>query len=621
LNTLIACATFRRRTDRLASLACLSAALLTACSSVPPERNDPVRSGDYQHLARSIDWRVLSEMKRAAVPGVVVAVVDGQRVVYSHAWGVARSGGNTAVDENTCFRIGSISKLFTATALLRLADDGQLQLDDPITAHVPDVRIGSRFPDAAPMTLRALLSHHAGLQGNRLRGMWEQQPSPLAELPALLADEALVWAPQSRYGYSNLGFGLLGSVVELRTGLPFAQALRQNVLLPLGMSQAGFHRNGQVPPGCATGHRAGAPLPPVGLRDESAGAMTASAGDMAQFLKFALADGRGTDGAEVLRPAALQSMFQPQFEGLPLDFGHRIGLAWMLSGQTVRGATGPIAWHAGQFPGYHAAVVVSRADGVAVVVLANAEEASTFTVQVAAEALVLALEAKTGHAAPQRASARPTLKTAVAPAELAALAGDYAVFGSRSRFRAKDGKLSAQLLGNQLDLVPATDGRFVLQKGVLGLVDVTVPDLFVRFATVQGRRYAVLEGLPAPMVFERLQPGPVPAAWTARLGHYSADVGDNAMEFVEFELRVENGLLLARVITNNRVVGLHNAAGSIVLQPDSDSLATVAGGGAMDGGVLQAVRRDGQDVLTYSGYVLTRSARSSEQAALTLSSR
>jgi CubicO group peptidase (beta-lactamase class C family) len=584
-------------------------ALLCACTSSAPQRSGPVQKGDYEYMSRSIDWRINSEMHRAAVPGVVVAVVDGERTVYSKAWGVTQAKGRTSVDEKTCFRIGSISKLFTATELLRLADSGQLSLDNSISTQLPGFRIGSRFHGAAPITLRALLSHHAGLQGNLLRGMWEAQPSPLAKLPAMLADEDLVWAPQSHYSYSNLGYGLLGNVVERSTGMLFAQALRQDVLRPLGMDHADFYRNSETPPGCAIGHRKGEPLSDFGLRDESAGAMTSSAVDMAKFLKFVLANGRSAEGAVLLPPEAIDSMFQPQFEGLPLDFGQRIGLGWLLSGQTVRGANGPVAWHAGLFPGYHAAVMVSRVDGVAAVVLANAEEASTFTLEVAAEALALALEAKTGHASPEYTAVGPSLRTSIASGELAALAGDYAVFGSRSQFRAKDGKLSAQLFDNQIDLVPTTDGRFALQKGVLGLVDVTLPNLFVRFVTVQNQQYAVLDGLPAPMAFERLKPGPVPMAWTARVGRYSADAGDNAMEFIEFELRVEDGLLQARVVTNNRVAGLRNAAGSIVLQPISDSAAIVPGGGANDGGVLQAVRRNDRDVLTYSGYVLTRLAQ------------
>lgn len=587
-----------------ATLCAVAGALLAGCASAPPQRSGPVVKDDYQHLAQVLDWRVAGAMKQAAVPGVAVAVVDDQRVLWSRGWGLTEAGGTVAVDADTCFRVGSVSKLFTATAVMRLVERGELQLDTPVSALLPGFSMRSAF-DGPPVTVRSLLSHHGGLPGNRLRGMWEAQADTLPQLQKQLASEALVAPPQSRYEYSNVGYAMLGRIVEQRGGQPFAAAMRQELLQPLNMTGARFDGAAHLPVGCAQGHRKGRPLAPFGLRDEPAGALSASATEMAKFLQFMLADGRA-GGQALLGPAAVQSMFTPQFEGLPLDFGHRVGLGWLLSGTRVVGASGPVAWHAGLYPGYHAAVVVSRADRLAAVVLANAEEASAFTVQVASEALALALEAKTGRAQPAATAARPALKAQPDSAGLAALAGDYAVFGTRTRIDARATRLATRLFDNDLDLVPTEDGRYALQKGVLGLVDVTLPDLFLRFTTVQGRRYAVLEGLPAPFAFERLEPRPIPAAWLARQGHYVADAGDNAITFKRFELTAADGVLLARVLTDNRVAGKTDTAGEIVLEPLSEHMARIVGSAAMDGGMLQAERRDGRDVLTYSGYVLTR---------------
>lgn len=576
---------------------------LSSCSTARPPAV-PVQQGDYSHMTRNLDAMLLSALKRNSVPGATVAVVNEHGVVWAKAYGVTSTATGAAVSMGTCFRIGSVSKLFTATEIMRRVGRGEIDLDVPLATQLPGFGMKHRFENSPPITVRALLSHHAGLPANHLRGMWERQPDSLAQLQATLRDEALIAPPQTRYSYSNLGYAMLGRLIEERSGLPFAAAMQQDLLQAAGMQHATFERQAHMPPDCAPGHRKGLPVPPNGLRDEPAGALLASPADMAQFLKLVLADGQA-QGRQVIPAEALQAMFQPQFQGLPLDFGHRMGLGWMLSGVKVAGA-GPIAWHAGQYPGYHAAVLLSRTDKLAAVVLANGEEARSFSLQAAAKALELALEAKTGRAAPPRPQPKVVLRTNASADELAPFAGDYAVFGNKTAIQQKKGRLSVELFDSQLDLVPTDDGRFALQKGVLGLMEFTLPDLFVRFTTADGRRHAVLEGLPAPMAFERLEKKPIPHAWLRRLGRYASGTADNTLAFREFELAVDDGVLVARVVTNSPVTGLEGGRGSVALLPASDNIADVAGGGALDGGAVQATRRDGKDTLLFSGYVLTK---------------
>jgi CubicO group peptidase (beta-lactamase class C family) len=590
------------RSSLLVGVACCM--YLSACSTARPDAQ-PVQQGDFGHMTRSMDALLLSALKRTSVPGAAVAVVDEQGVVWARTYGVTDTRSLTAVSMDTRFRVGSVSKLLTATEVMRRAGRGEIHLDAPLAAQLPGFRMPGRFEGAQPLTVRALLSHHAGLPANHLRGMWEAQPESLAQLQAALSNEPLIAPPQTRYVYSNPGYALLGRLIEERSGLPFAAALQHELLRPAGMQQASFERRAQLALDCAPGHRKGQPVQASGLRDEPAGALVASASDMAKFLQLVLAQGQA-NGRQLIAAEALEAMFQPQFEGLPLDFGHRMGLGWMLSGVEVPGA-GPIAWHAGQYPGYQAAVLVSRSDKLAAVVLANGEEARSFTLQAAAKALELALEAKTGRAAPPRPEPKPALRTDARPEALAPLAGDYAIFGNKTAIQLKKGRLAVELFDTTLDLVPTTDeGRFVLQKGVLGVLDFTLPDLFVRFTSAGGQRYAVLGGLPAPFAFERLEKRPIPPAWLSRLGRYTSDTADNTLAFREFELAVDDGVLIARIVTHSAVTGIEGGKGRVPMRPVSDGLAEVYSGGALDGGALQATRRDGKDTLLFSGYVLTK---------------
>lgn len=591
------------RTSLLLSVACCL--YLSACTTARPPA-EPVLQGDFSHMTRSMNALLLNALKRSSVPGAAVVVVNERGVVWAQPFGVTDTHSRTPISMDTCFRVGSVSKLFTATEVMRRVGRGEIDLDAPLATQLPGFGMQSRFEPAKPITVRALLSHHAGLPANHLRGMWEPEPDSLAQLQTALRHEPLIASPQTRYVYSNLGYAMLGRLIEERSRMPFATAIRQELLQPAGMTHTTFERRASMPAHCAAGHRKGRPVQPSGLRDEPAGAMLASAADMANFLQLVLANGQA-NGRQLISAEALQSMFRPQFEGLPLDFGHRIGLGWMLSGVEVAGA-GPIAWHAGQYPGYHAAVVMSRSDKLAALVLTNGEEGRSFALQTAAKALELALEVQTGRAAPPRPDTKLVLRTDATADELAPLAGDYAVLGSNTAIKLKKNRLTLEIFDSQLDLVPTNDGRFALQKGVLGVLDFTVPDLFVRFTSADGRRHAVLDGLPAPMAFERLEKKPIPPAWLSRLGRYTSDTADNTMEFREFELAVDNGVLIARVVTHNPVAGLEGARGRVALQPVSDDIAEIFNGGAMDGGSVRATRRQGADTLLFSGYVLTRIA-------------
>jgi hypothetical protein len=298
-------------------------------------------------------------------------------------------------------------------------------------------------------------------------------------------------------------------------------------------------------------------------------------------------------------------MFEPQFAGLPLDFGQQTGLGWMLGGLEVPDAA-RLSWHDGGYPGYFGALIVARTHKLGVIVLANSGEARKFANRVGTKALELALEAKRGVPAPAPA-ARATVAEVEVPSErLNAYPGTYVVFGAMSRISRDGGRLSVDALGTRLDLVPVAGDRFVPKKSVLGLFDFPLPDMSVRFDSVEGRRFAVLEGFPAPLAFERIEKKPVPSAWRARLGRYRCENSDATLEFHKLDLAVEDGLLVARVSASSRVLGQEQAEGPVALEAISDDEAIVIGVGNAEGSVIHATRRDGVDVLSYSGYSFTR---------------
>jgi CubicO group peptidase (beta-lactamase class C family) len=189
-------------------------------------------------------------------PGLAYGVVADGQLVHSGGCGVRRTGGPVP-DAGTVFRIASMTKSFTATTLLLLRDRGALRLDDPVQDYVPEVR-GVQVPaaDCSPLTIRQLLTMTAGFPtddpwGDRQQGL---EPAVFARLLAH-GGVRCAWAPGTRFEYSNLGYAILGKVIETATGMDYARVIRAEVLGPLGLDMTGFEAAEFDPAQLACGYR------------------------------------------------------------------------------------------------------------------------------------------------------------------------------------------------------------------------------------------------------------------------------------------------------------------------------------------------------------------------------
>lgn len=580
-------------------LALLVAAPLAACSSAP-RRPDRVTQGDYGYARAHLAWLVRDAMAKHGVKGVSLALVDDQQVVMAEGFGLADEARGVPATAETLYRIGSLSKLFTALEVVRLADGGRIDLDRDVTAYVPRFSMRSRFAATQPVTVRALLAHHAGLPSDLLRGMWVARPGSLEDLVEELREESLASPPQTLFKYSNIGYSLLGRAVELALARPLPDAMRAEILAPIGMSRSSFAEMPELAAETSKGYRSGAAIPALGLRDAPAGSMVSCASDMARFLRFVFAGGR-VRGDRLVSEAALDAMFQPQFAGLPLDLGHEVGLGFQLSGLSPSGRRA--AWHTGAYPPFFAVLALLRDEKLGVVLLANGEEARSFALEVATKALELALEVKRGSAAPPTAAARRP-RFHPAPGAVGRRAGRYVVLGELTEIQDAGDRLRASFGGAQLDLVPVASDRFVPEKRLLfGLLRYPLAPLEIQFAEVEGRALAVMRGTPAPLAFERVAPVALPASWLARLGRYAPeDLSGEAFTIRNLRLEDQAGVLVARVALSGLLPGDAAIERRLALRPVSDDEAVVAGIANGEGGTVRAMREGGREVLRYSGF-------------------
>jgi CubicO group peptidase (beta-lactamase class C family) len=263
--------------------------------------------------------RIPELMAEQDIPGLAVAVVGRDRVLWAEGFG-ARDDEGDPVTPDTIFGLESPSKLFTATAVMQAVEAGRLDLDEPITAHLPDFTVHSAF-EAHPerrITLRMLLSHTAGLTHEAPVGNSnELDPGTFDEHVLSISDTWLRFPVGSGFAYSNLGIDLAGYILERAEGRPFPDVMRDSLLDPLGMDRSTFDRaeigaddNRAVP------HVDYYPEPPLYEPMTAAGGLYSSADDLARFLRFQL--GEGTyDGRTVVDRDSMEEMrtIPPPFAG------------------------------------------------------------------------------------------------------------------------------------------------------------------------------------------------------------------------------------------------------------------------------------------------------------------
>lgn len=301
-----------------------------------------------------LSHRLARAQAESRMPSLVAGLVRGGALLWAGGCGRLPDGSVPGADVQ--YRIGSITKSFTAALILRLRDDGAVRLEDQLEDHVPATPLGER-------TLRDLLSHQAGLRAESPGDWWERAPGGAwDDLAATLTPGTLPHPAGQRFHYSNLGFGVLGEVVARRRGRPWADCVRDELLAPLGMDRTTTRPQAPAAPGLAVHPWADLVLP----EPEHDAAAMAPAGQLwSTVTDLAVWAGVLTgDGGDVLRPETVEEMRTPiAIEQDPSGwFGYGLGVvAW----------PGGMVGHGGSMPGF-LAVLVGRPGGDACVAMANA---------------------------------------------------------------------------------------------------------------------------------------------------------------------------------------------------------------------------------------------------------
>lgn len=268
------------------------------------------------------------------VPGATAGVLfDGEEHTAFH--GVTSVENPLEVDASTLFQFGSTGKTYTATAMLRLVDQGKLDLDAPVRTYLPELRLKDTAV-AEQVTVLQLLNHTAGWQGDSMKDTGEGNDA-LEKFVASMADLEQVEPLGSTVSYNNASLSLAGHVIARITGTTYEQAIRDLLLDPLGLDMTLFSPNEIMTRRFACGHtlhddgRITVSRPWAIPRSSApAGGMSATVGDQLAWARFHLGDGTASDGARLLPEVLLKRMQQPTVHTPGSALGDAVGISWML---------------------------------------------------------------------------------------------------------------------------------------------------------------------------------------------------------------------------------------------------------------------------------------------------
>ncbi len=433
-------------------------------------------SSDVTSLAERFEKFVAYEVEDKALPSVSYVLVDRDGVLASGH--VRRSDLDHEMGEDTAFRIGSLTKMFTALALMQLAEAGKVDIDADIREYLPEFSPHNPFdndpsgPHGNNITLRKLMSHTSGLVREPKSGHYLDSQRPvLSETVRELAESTLKEDPSAGvFRYSNAGIAVVGRVVELVSGCDFNTYVADHLFRPIGMSNSANTVSpellARLAPGWMWTMEADVPAPVFDLGGSPAGNIYSTLSDMGLFARTLLRGGFTSDGASIISPGSLTRMWMPvgerppgysgDLKGYGLGFGLGEVDGWMSIG------------HGGAVYGFATQMTLLPAAGLGALIFSTLDFSNQIASRLTVKGLQLALADRKMGAAP----VPPKPRTPLAPEELEDLVGHYveqdATEGEAVEVRASNGRLYLMGDGVPLELRRVSGADFRIDGRIYG---------------------------------------------------------------------------------------------------------------------------------------------------------
>lgn len=570
----------------------LALLLVAATSAHAAEMSAP----DFAPKIQGFEREVKAQLRKHKLAGLSLALVSGNQVVWSEGFGWADAKEKVPARADTRYQLGGLTQLFTTLSVLQLAERGRLSLDDPITKHLTDLTFSGPYANRADeVTVRALLTHHGGVQGTRLEGLFLDQP------PAGVRATKNVFMPQQPnqiYSYSNEGFELLGQVIERVAGVPYDQHLSETLLRPMGLTGEYFAGTG-----LASAHNKLKRDPIPYPQYQAAMGMQGSVLDLVKVMQLFLNRGE-VDGEPVLSPASLSEMNRHQNGAVRLDLDNAVGLGWQLTDLSEHRADVVLRSQSASLR-YGALLLIAPSERIGLALLSNSNDSSEALLDLGRDLLDEALYQVTGNAPPDRSKRIRQGKPLPAAAEDAPMAPDYATAAGLISFKGEPDHYRMRFLGRVFHATRRDDGWYDVRYRLLGIINLSfglLKEILLRPVTidategllVQFRGQVFLLGA----TFEKRG---VTQKWLDLAGDYELENPDVLSEQLQLEsirFEFEDDTLLF----SYRLPFFLDLHVRLPVQPVNESTLIIPGLGTNMGEPVQLLNTANGPVFEYSGY-------------------
>ena len=542
------------------------------------------------------------ELADEEIGGISISVIHGQSTWYSNGFGYADIEDEVEATAKTQYRIGAISSIFTAMLVLKLEQNGLLKLADPISKYLPNLPFKTHNGKKYSITIKQLLTHHSGLPLSVLKDSWSEAPEDFKQLFSSDRTIYLSQQPDTIYTYSNLGYSLLGLLIEKLTNLSFEQAIEKHLLNPMGMNQSYISKPSNKSKTLAKGYRKGEEKEYLYPRDLPSLGLVTNANDMALFVKQLFAIVNGSSG--ILSKKQINKMLRIQNNHVAADLGKKVGLAWMVSGMDIKGG-GQIFWRGGASLYHRSRIVLLPEKQIGVVVLANEAKAWESTEKVSEKAIKLILETELSI---QQPGEQEVEMSGVEPYGIKDnFAPHYSSFLGFIPITTGANSIKAELLGWTVIAKVDEFGWYDLQYDLFGFIPIDISwitEIKVRPAKINDIRVLIVLYKGTQHLFaSHMELPDASPAWTNRLGEYRLANSDNLTETME----IESGEL---VVENNKLFFLYELPMflsmelKVPLKVINRDMAIIPGMGTALNEVVLVKKNGKKELLEFSGYLL-----------------
>ena len=532
----------------------LGSVLFVGCN----DASDPKKT-DYSTVKKYMNGFISTQMKEHDIVGLSVALIDDQEIVWNKGFGYADKSNEVKATPQTRYRAGSITKLFTAMATMKLVEEGEMDIDKPFVNYLPKFSIRSRFGSTDGITPRNIMTHHSGLPSDWSNKMFADNPLPYTQYADEIKESYVAYAPNTIFSYSNVGVTLLGDAIEKTSGELYSDYVNRTLLTPLGMKNSDLK---MVLAGtlASKGYMKKEEIQIYPMGAVPAGALNTTVMDLSRLAM--MVNNHGSVGGEkILSQETLQKMLAVQNSDVKLDLGMQIGLAWFIDTEILFGNE-TVYQHGGDTVAYHASFMVAPDSKLGVVVLTNSTDANA--VEIATTLLQKAWEKKTGKKLIEDTASEPEYIT-----------NDFDLKGT----------YSSSILGGLFEIIKKDSGTYVvttldgseipIQHKENGAYSVEGFELYAK--DIENEKILIGHIDHKKIIAAvKVAPQSISDIWQRRLGRYRVihSQAPESLRAGDVSLSVYNGFLLISYLS-------HEEPGMYVLKiiNEHEAITTELGGG------------------------------------------